>query len=384
MKRPAPRARRPAIAPARRPAHARTLRAAFGLAAALALTPALPSSPAFAQTQDEINEARSSAKDGLAAYKAGDFKKALVLFDAARKLYPSAQILRMTGYSYLALEEWAKAADLMDLALASSVGPLDNDDKKDVAEQLTKATSHLGEIAVTSDVAGAELTIDQRAPMKLPLDKPVRLLAGKHTLTVRAPEHTDATRDVTIEGGARPVDIKLSPVPIPKKVEPPPPPPPKPKPPPPPPKGWIPMQLAIGLAAGSVGVVLGAGAITTGAGSLHLQGQVQNDKDLHTKNYGQACDNPALYSQCMFDRQVVNYDADRANTLANVSLATGIAGGVLLAGGVVLVLFAPEGPLGPKPAPPPKDGSLPRKPTSSLSAACAPIPTGGVTCSGTF
>ena len=72
--------------------------------------------------------------------------------------------------------------------------------------------------------------------------------------------------------------------------------------------------------------VVGAGAVVTGAGSLHLTDQVKNDIDLHKKNYGENCDNPALYKQCVFDRQVINHDSDRANTLANVSLGTAIAG----------------------------------------------------------
>ena len=146
------------------------------------------------------------------------------------------------------------------------------------------------------------------------------------------------------------------------------------------------MQFVIGVAAGSVGVVLGAGAVTTGAGSLHLSDQVSNDMKLHRDNYGESCDKyPSLYRQCVFDRQVVNYDADRANTLANVSLGTAIAGGVLLAGGVTLILFSPEGPLGPKPRPAAKDASSPqRRQAPSPGVACAPLPTGGVTCAGTF
>lgn len=352
---------------------------ALCLLAALALTPLFASSPALAQTPDEINQARASAKEGLAAYKADDFKKALILFDSARKLYPSAQILRMTGYSYLALEQWEKAADLMDQAVLSQLGPLEAPDKKDVADQLEKAMAHLGFVSVTSTVAGAELTLDDRDPQKLPLEKPIRLLAGKHTIKVRAPEHTDATQEVTIEPG-KTAEVKLSPVPIPKKVEPPPPPP-KPKPPPPPPKGWIPMQFVIGAGAAGAGLVLAAGAIATGAGALHLTDQVNNDIKLHKQGYGENCDRyPSLVDQCRFDRYVINYDSDRANTLANISLGTGIAGGVLLAGGATLILFSPQGPLGPKPAPAPKDDEAAPK----TQVACGILPSGGVTCAGTF
>ena len=195
------------------------------LAALLVLAAAAPASSARAQTPDEINTARALAQEGFAAYKASDFKKALGLFEQARKLYQSAQILRMNGYSSLALEDWEKAADLMDAAVVSTVGPLDADTKKDVAENLAKAMIHLGTLKVASDVEGAELTIDDHPAIKLPMDKPVRLLAGKHKLVVKAPEHTDATQEVTLDGGGKLSEVKLSPVPIPKKIVAPPPPP---------------------------------------------------------------------------------------------------------------------------------------------------------------
>ena len=148
------------------------------------------------------------------------------------------------------------------------------------------------------------------------------------------------------------------------------------------------MQTTIGYVAAGVGVVVGAAAVVTGAGSLHLTDQVTNDIKLHKETYGESCDkNPANARLCAFDRDVINYDSDRANTLANVSLGTAIAGGVLLAGGITLILFAPDGPLGSKAQPPKKDASSrpqPRKPTTSVSAACAPVLTGGVSCAGTF
>ena len=148
------------------------------------------------------------------------------------------------------------------------------------------------------------------------------------------------------------------------------------------------MQYQIGLVAAGAGLALGAGAIATGVGSIHLTDQVTNDITLHKKNYGDNCDrHPDLLRECQFDRYVINYDSDRANTLTNIALGTGIAGGVLLAGGVTLFLFAPEGPLGkgkaaPKPAD--KTGETAPKKTAGPSAMCAPLLSGGVTCVGSF
>src|SRR5262245_35996417 len=95
-------------------------------AALLALT--VLGSPGFALAQtpspQEIALARQTALEGLTAYRAGQFDKALALFEQARAVYPSAQVLRMEGYSLLALEKWIKAAESMEASLVSEIGPL--------------------------------------------------------------------------------------------------------------------------------------------------------------------------------------------------------------------------------------------------------------------
>src|SRR5271169_1518059 len=88
------------------------------LAGALALAAA---APALAQSPAEINLAKQTAGEGLAAYNANEFDKALNLFNQARKIYPSSQILRMIGYSELALDHWLKTLEALDAALESKI-----------------------------------------------------------------------------------------------------------------------------------------------------------------------------------------------------------------------------------------------------------------------
>src|SRR5689334_20928344 len=147
----------------------------------------------------QINLARQAASEGLQAYRNSEFEKALNLFEQAKALYPSAQIVRMIGYSLLALERWMPAAESMEAALESTVGaPLGEDDKKDVREQLAKAMVHIGVLNVTSTAPGAKLSVDGGAAMDLPLAKPLRMAPGKHKVVVTAPEHEDAEEDVEL------------------------------------------------------------------------------------------------------------------------------------------------------------------------------------------
>lgn len=352
-----------------------TLFAGLGLVATLALA-----APARAQSPEEIKIARQMAGEGFTAYKAGEFDKALNLFDQAKALYPSAQILRMAGYSELALERWEKAAASLEAALVSTVSPLADADKKDVEEQLAKALNHLGTVAVSSRVPDTSLKVDDGPSHPLPLDKPIRLLEGKHRFTVSAPDHIDATDELNVEGGKL-VELPLDPA---EKAKPPPPPPVAVAPPPPPPrKEWIPHQKTVGFALAGTGLAAGAVTLVLAIESLHLQGIVKDDVALHQKFYGDRCAKGDL-RLCSYDIEVTNAEADRADALRSASIGLGITAGVLAAAGVVLVVAAPKAE--PKGAPSEPGVKAPPPPSAKTSPtlACSLAGLGGVSCAGTF
>lgn len=345
---------------------------------------ALLGSPAAATAQtaspQEIALAKQTAKDGLVAYQAGQYDKALSLFEQARAVYPSAQVLRLEGYSLLALDRWMPAAEAMDAALVSEIGPLDAEDKADVEQQLAKAMAHIGVVNISSTVPGAKLSVDGGEPMALPLNKPLRMAPGAHAFVVTAPEHDDAKEEITLEGG-KPVDKVLDPIKKkPVEVEPPKPPPP----PPPPKKGWFPMQREIGFGAAGVGVALGGATLMTALMSANIRSNVATDVDIHKKNYGESCDR-GDYSLCVFDRAVINNDADRADALRNAALGMGIAAGVLAASGVVLIVFSGDSSAKPAPKDTPADGAAAARRTEAPTRVACGLAGGvGLSCAGTF
>jgi tetratricopeptide (TPR) repeat protein len=305
------------------------------LAAALCVT-ALVIAPSIARAQSpaEIQIARQTAIEGLAAYKAHEYDKAIRLFQDAHAVYPSGQILRMLGYSHLAAEHWQAALDALEQARDTQTGALSPEDKKDVEEQIAKALTHFGAVTVTSKVEGASVSVDGAPTKKLPLDKPVRMLAGKHTFVVRADAHLDATKEIDVGGGAA-VDLDLEPElkdkPAPVIVAPPPPPP------PPAPKTWLPHQRVIGFAAAGTGVLLGGAALATALVGAHVRSNVASDAAQHDAFYGAGCahGDPRL---CQFDVSVTNNEADQADALRDWSIALVIPAAVLTAGGALLIV----------------------------------------------
>jgi hypothetical protein len=356
----------PAVPPPRRVSRFRRV-ALLGMSLSVVLALA---GPALAQSPEEIKVARQTAGDGLVAYRAGQFDKALSLFAQARAVYPSAQILRMVGYTELALDHWQKSLEALEASLKSTVGTLPESDRKDVQEQLNKVLVHFGSIHVSSRAPDATVSVDGGPAQPLPLDKPLRLLEGKHTVTVTAPDHLDATQDVTVVGGKR-LELPIEPE---KKPEPPPPPPPKPPPapppPPPPPKPWIPAQRPIGFGLAGTGVALGVGAVITAISAAQIRASVAENVDVHTKRFGNQCTGIDR-KLCQFEVALINHDADRADALRDATIGLSISAGVLAAGGAVLLIFAPRE--SPKPAP-----------ASGLAVQCGPFGSVGLACAGAF
>jgi len=336
-------------------------------------------SPASAQSPEEIKVGRQIAGEAFQAYQKNEFDKAVSMFKQARQLYPSANVIRLLGYSELGLEHWEAALEALEASLESTIGPLSKDDRKEVQDQIAKAMAHIGTITVTSKVAGAKLAVDGGEPRALPLDKPIRLLEGPHKLLVKAPDHLDAAKDLKVEGG-KTIELALEPPEKPKPKPPPPPPPPPPK---PERKAWVPHQRLVGFAAAGAGVAAGVGALITTTQWVHWKSLAKSDQDKHLAIYGKGCamGDPRL---CAYDITVTNREADTANHLRNASIGLGVAAGVLAATGVVFVVMAPKT----KAPAPPADGAPPPPAAPAASAgptvACGLAGGLGVTCSGAF
>jgi hypothetical protein len=351
-------------------------RATSALLLGLALAMGAPR--AEAQSPDEIKIARQTALEGLAAYKTKEYQKALEAFEQARALYPSAQILRMTGYSYLALEKWEKAIEAMEASLDSKTGPLNDADRKDVKEQLKLALAHYGIIDVKSKVAGAKLSVDGGEAKPLPLEKPLRLPEGHHSFAVHADGRDDAVKELDVAGGST-LDLALDPAEKADKKPPPPPPPPKPAPKPPEPKSSPTLRM-LGFVGIGVGVAAGAGAVAAAVSGAKLRSNVANDIDLHNAAYGDGCAR-GDFRLCSYDTQVINHDADRANGLRNASIGLVVGAVVAGGGGLALVLLNPPS----KAAPPPSDDAKPAPPVASHPRlACSFAGAPGLVCAGSF
>ncbi len=279
----------------------------------------------------------------MVAYNKGDYGSALASFNEAREVYPTGQVLRMTGYTLFALENWVEAANAIDEALKTEFKPLSDDDAEHARSQLAEALTHIASVTITSSVDGAELAVDDGEAEELPAT--VRIDPGSHAFVVTAPGHDDLYRQEELEAGQE-LSFTMDPKPLGEGDSPPPP---KPEPKPEPDDeddgsmGWFPGQGTVGLITAGVGVAVGAVGIVGLVYGSNLRSAVQENIDAHHANYDPACNTDT--ELCQYDIAMINDDGERAKTWQDTGLVMTITGGALLAAGVTLWIFAEDGPL---------------------------------------
>jgi tetratricopeptide (TPR) repeat protein len=243
-------------------------------------------------------KARKAYNDATAAFKSGKYDTALVKFQEAESIIPSANAEYWIAASLDKLDRKVEALATYATFLASEDAAKAGEDK--VAEAKTRF-DHLratvpGDLVLTAVPAEALITIDGQAQTeKSPLT--LKLTPGDHKVLVTMEGYEPQEFTVTIEAGKkidRPVELTV--------IPPPPPPPviekpaapvaPPPPPPPPPAKSLLPAYVTLGIAA----VAAGAG---TYFGIRALS--AKSDYDDHpTSSKADDVENNALISDMAF------------------------------------------------------------------------------------
>jgi hypothetical protein len=284
-----------------------------GLAGAFLLA-AAPDARADEPAADSAVEARQQYQDGSKAFSAKRYSEAALHFEAAAAFKANAVALYTAALAWDLATRPERAADAYSRAL--EVPGLDAKQTNIAKDRVAALERTLGTLSVTAP-DGYKVQLDSLTEVAAP----ARLHgnAGAHTLSIRAPGKPIERRDVSLEAGrATTLELKEPPKASPKPEPEPEPPPAKPAPPPEtlPPRlrdqqFWTPLRVAgvgvaaVGVAALGTGVILGTSAL--GA------------KDA----YNAAPTRPG------FDH------AESLQTLTNVVF---VVGGVLTAGGIVMIV----------------------------------------------
>lgn len=159
--------------------------------------------------QAAANEARRQAsvrfRSGVALFQEGDYEGALAEFQQAYDAAPSPVVLYNLAHTHLALRNYVAAVEALTEYLRTAGDRITPERRTTVEGEIASLSQRIGSVRVTTNVAGATISIDGHEVGTSPLAEPVRVSTGRHQIVARARGHEEATRTVTVAGGTEAV-----------------------------------------------------------------------------------------------------------------------------------------------------------------------------------
>lgn len=177
---------------------------------ALLLALALFACPLVANADDAKDEALSHWNHGLELYNEQDFPNALIEFRKAYEIAPTYKVLYNIGQVCFQLTDYACALNSFEQYLRDGAANIAGDRRKEVDEYIVKLRTRVGALEIVSNIAGAEVFIDDAAVGTTPLAKSITVSAGRRKITVSKDGYGKETRIIDIAGtDSLRVEIKL-------------------------------------------------------------------------------------------------------------------------------------------------------------------------------
>jgi hypothetical protein len=185
------------------------------VAVALSLALALPSFPAAAAGNGEavsskVDAARVHFQRGTDFYREGNYDAALAEFFKAQQLAPNYRLLYNIGQAQAERHDYVAAVRALTDYLAQGGAEVPEDRRAQVQNELSSLKTKISELTVTSNVVGAEVSIDGAPMGLLPLQTPLLVSAGSRRVTLAKRGYATVERTIIVSGEDKPkIDILL-------------------------------------------------------------------------------------------------------------------------------------------------------------------------------
>lgn len=157
--------------------------------------------PRVASAQDDatVEIARQRFREGVAHYDRREYEEARLAFLQAYALKPHPAVLLNLAQSELRANYPADAANHFALYLREN--PSATDAEKQEAELgFAASKSKAGAVEIAVDQEGADIFLDGEKVGRSPMDAPVFVIPGKHTVSAKSGSKS-ATADITVDAG---------------------------------------------------------------------------------------------------------------------------------------------------------------------------------------
>jgi hypothetical protein len=293
----------------------------------------LASAPRLAHADEDPKMlARRHFDRGMELAREGAYSEALVEFTRAHETSPHYAVLYNIGQAHVALGQPVEAVDALARYLGEGGDQIDAARRAEVVAEIVRQKTRIAEVTVTTDLPGAQVSVDGKEIGRTPLREAVRVAVGTHRFTA-VYEGRATEQRLTLAGEEqRRLELKLPPAavtgssPAPALVS-------VPASPKPSGDSSAPVQATLGYVAVGLGVGLGAATVAHYAWN---KGRYDTWSTRHGELDG-AEDQPD-YAARQSKNNELAASIERASV---VTTGLGIGAGVLVGTGFVLVVTAP-------------------------------------------
>lgn len=149
---------------------------------------------------DELDVSHSHFDRGVEYVQDGDLKAALIEFKRAYVASPNYRVLYNLGQVSNELREYTEAQAYFRRYLSDG-DEIDPARRREVEGTLAKLSGRIASLLLSSNVAGAELFVDDVSVGTTPLSEPVRVGAGARVISAAVSGRPRLTRTIEAAGG---------------------------------------------------------------------------------------------------------------------------------------------------------------------------------------
>ena len=192
----------------------KALRSSLLSLALVCLSPFALPSHAFAQEDPTIEAARERFKEGVAYFDNKEFERARLAFVQAYALKPHPALLLNLAQSELRSGHEAEAATHFARYLREHAEATE-EQRQAAREGLDAAKQAVGVVTLTVDQSGAEVLVDGANAGRSPLEDPLYLMPGEHTIVAQKGSDSARTTVMVSAGSATTETLKVGAKPTP-------------------------------------------------------------------------------------------------------------------------------------------------------------------------
>lgn len=169
------------------------------LTGALVLGAAPPTLLAGPEGSSLAQEAGKHFQRGVTLFNEADYRAALVEFRRAYDIAPKTAVLYNIGQTYFQLQSYALALTALQRYLDES--PATAAHRAEVTQTIETLRARVGKLAITTNVPGCEILVDDEPAGTTPLAEPLLVSIGRRKITTSHAGRAPDTRFIEVAAG---------------------------------------------------------------------------------------------------------------------------------------------------------------------------------------